>query len=419
MEQAEQTGCPHLRQFTLAPPVERPLDEPDYFGELRTQCPVSKVKLSETKEAWLFTKFDDVKAVLSDPRFSSESSREGFPIEGQPGGLHPVNVGMFIRQDPPFHTTLRRMVVPAFTPKAVADAAEFIEKAIVARLDALAALPQPVDLVEAYAIAIPSDVIARIMGVPATETERFQQLTERLVTITLTPEELDEAMDAFIAFCDEMIALKRAEPGDDLITQLMTERLDTGEIDRDRLLGFIILLVLGGHDTTGGMIALGIFTLLKHPDQLALLRSGQRSWGVAVEEMLRIHSVARSGPRRVASEDLEVNGFQVRAGEGVIPSVLAANHDGEKYGPSRFRDFTIPEERPRHLAFGFGPHQCIGQNLARVEVAVAVERILERYPSMRLVDDRVENVQVRKDRGFWGLRELLVDLGPAAEGVER
>ncbi|WP_285705801.1 cytochrome P450 [Microtetraspora sp. NBRC 16547] len=284
---------------------------------------------------------------------------------------------------------------------------------IEARLDAMATMPQPVDLVENFALAVPSGVISSILGVPHEEEQRFQRLTERFVTTTLTPEELTQSAADFVAFCRELIELKKAEPQDDLITRLVTDRLEAGEIDMDQLIGMLILLVFGGHDTTTGLIGLGIFTLLKHPDQLELLRSGKRTWENAAEELVRIHSVARSGPRRIASEDLEVNGFVVRKGEGVIPSVLAANHDEERFGPSRFTDFTVPEQRPSHLAFGFGPHQCLGQNLARAEIVTALKAIFDRFPRMRLVDDRIPEVKTRQDRAFWGLRELLVDLEPA------
>jgi cytochrome P450 len=404
------TACPHPRQFSLTPPPDRPLDEPEYFAELRHECPVSRVELSSGKQPWLFTRFDDVKAVLADPRFSSEAGRPNFPFEGQPGGDDPIALGTLIRQDPPLHTALRRMVVPAFTPKAVATYAETIAAIIEARLDAVAALPQPVDLVEHFAVAVPSDIISMILGVPAEDGPRFQRLTERFVTNTLTPEEIRRAVQDFVAYCRGLVDAKRAEPKDDLVSRLITDRLETGEIDMDRLLGIIILLVFGGHDTTAGLIGLGIFTLLKHPGQLALLRSGDRTWQHAVEEMVRIHSVARSGPRRIASEDLDVNGFLVREGEGVIASVLAGNHDEERFGPSRFSDFEIPEKRPGHLGFGFGPHQCLGQNLARAEVAEALRRIFERFPLMELVNDRIDEVKPRQDRAFWGLRELLVNL---------
>lgn len=403
-------GCPHLRAFSLTPPAERPLDEPDYFAELRVGAPVSRVELTPGKQAWLFTRYDDVRAVLSDPRFSSEASRPNFPFDGQPGGDDPIAVSAMIRQDPPLHTTLRRMVVPAFTPRAVTSYADMIAGVVDARLDAVAAMPQPVDLVENFAVAVPSDVISVILGVPAADVPRFQRLTERFVTNTLTPEEITQAVADFVSYCRELVEAKQAEPTGDLISTLISERLDTGEIDMNQLLSMIILLVFGGHDTTGGLIGLGTFTLLKHRDQLALLRSGERTWPHAVEELVRIHSVARSGPRRIASEDLEVNGFLVRAGEGVIPSVLAGNHDGERFGPSRFTDFTIPDKRQTHLGFGFGPHQCLGQNLARAEVAAALQRLFERFPDMTLVDERTEHVKPRQDRAFWGLRELLVNL---------
>ncbi|MGH3438337.1 MAG: cytochrome P450 [Sciscionella sp.] len=402
--------CPHLRQYSLVPPAERPLDEPAYFGELREECPISQVGVGPEHVAWLFTQYGDVKTILSDTRFSSSPVTPGFPLHGVPGSDNPVAVSTMIRSDPPEHLRLRRMITKDFNPRAVEGYRDFVTATIDARIDALATLPQPLDFVESFALAVPSRVIARILGVPLEEEDRFHELTERLTTLSLTREEQYAVVDEFTEFCNEIVKLKEANPADDLVTRLTHEQLHTGQLTKEQLAGFIHMLVSAGHDTTAGMFGLSVLTLLKFPEQLAMLKSGEREWENAVEELVRIHTVVRMGPRRAATEDIEVGGQLVRKGQGVIASILAANHDEDTFGPSGFADFSIPEERPKHLGFGFGPHQCIGQTLARLELNYGLPRLFERYPKMRLADENLTSLGYREGRAFFGLRELSICL---------
>jgi cytochrome P450 len=404
------SACPHLRKYSLTPPEDRPLDEPDYFGELRRESPASTVTLGESGSSWLFTAYEDVKAILADTRFSSSPLTPGFPLEGAPGSDSPVAVTTMIRSDPPVHTRLRRMVAKDFMPKAVEGYRDFVCATIDARIESLASLPQPLDLIDSFALAVPSDVISKILGVPEEDEVMFQELTERMTTLSLTRDEQYQVIGEFAEFCDRLIALKQSDPADDLMTRLTHEQLLTGELTRDQLAGFIIMLVSAGHDTTAGMFGLSVLTLLKHPDQLELLRTGARSWDSAVEELVRIHTVVRMGPRRAATEDIQVGDTLVRKGEGVIASILAANHDESQFGPSGFAEFSIPEEKPKHLGFGFGPHQCVGQNLARLELGYGLPRLFERYPDLRLADDDITRLRFREGRAFFGIRELRVHL---------
>lgn len=409
-ERTAGTECPRLRQYSLVPPAERPLDEPAYFGELRGECPISQVGVGPEHQAWLFTRYDDVKQILSDTRFSSSPVTPGFPLHGVPGSDNSTAVSTMIRSDAPEHLRLRRMVTKDFNPKAVESYRDFVTKTIDARIEALADLPQPLDFIDSFALAVPSSVISKILGVPLEEEDRFQELTERLTTLSLTREQQYAVVNEFSEFCDEIVKLKEAHPSDDLVTRLTHEQLHTGQLTKEQLAGFIHMLVAAGHDTTAGMFGLSVLTLLKFPEQLAMLKSGEREWEHAVEELVRMHTVVRMGPRRAATEDIEVGGQLVRKGEGVIASILSANHDAEAFGPSGFADFSVPEQRPTHLGFGFGPHQCIGQTLARLELNYGLPRLFERYPEMRLEDENVHSLRYREDRAFFGLRELNVRL---------
>jgi cytochrome P450 len=396
------------RQYTLAPSTESPLDEPRYFTELRAQCPVSKVAVGEQSDVLLFTRYDDVKTILSDVRFSSNPLTPGFPFHGAPGADSPIIASTMIRQDPPQHTKLRRMIAKDFIPKAVEGYREFVTTTIDEHLDAMADMPWPLDFVEAFALSVPSAVISKILGVPQADEHGFQELTERVTTLTLTRDEQLAVVDEFTEYCYKLIELKETHPGDDLMTKLTYERLHTGELSRVELAAYIQMLVSAGHDTTAGMFGLSVLTLLHFPEQLRLLMSGERSWTVAVEELIRQHTVVRMGPRRAATEEIEVGGQVVRKGQGVIASILSANHDEAEFGPASFADFSVPEAKRGHLGFGFGPHQCIGQSLARLELGCGLPAIFARYPHLRLVERDLTALEFREGRAFFGLRKLLV-----------
>jgi cytochrome P450 len=401
---------PHVRQYSLTPPAECPLDEPRYFTELRSQCPVSAVAVGDQQDVVLFTKYEDVKQVLSDTRFSSNPLTPGFPFHGAPGADSPIVAQTMIRQDPPHHTKLRRMAAKDFIPKAVEGYREYVTTTIDERLDAMATMPSPLDFIEAFALAVPSAVISKILGVPQEDERGFQELTERVTTLSLSRDEQYAVIEEFTEYCYKLIALKEAQPADDFVTKLTYERLHKGELTRVELAAYIQMLVSAGHDTTAGMFGLSVLTLLKFPEQLALVKSGARSWPITIEELVRQHSVVRMGPRRAATDDIEVGGQLIRKGQGVIASILSANHDEEVFGPTAFADFVIPETKRNHLGFGFGPHQCLGQTLARLELGIGLPALFERYPDMQLVEDDLTALEFRQGRAFFGLRKLLVHL---------
>jgi cytochrome P450 len=315
-----------------------------------------------------------------------------------------------IRQDPPRHTKIRKMMAKDFIPRAVESYRPWIQATVDEHLDRLAVLPQPLDFIEAFALSVPSAVISKILGVPKEDEPLFQDLTERATTLSLTRDEMYAVIDEFTEYTYKLIDLKEAHPADDLMTKLTFERVHTGEMSREELASQIQMLVSAGHDTTAGMFGLSVLTLLTYPEQLELVRSGQRTWEITIEELIRQHTVVRMGPRRAATEDIEVNGTLIRKGQGVIASILSANHDEELFGPSTFADFSIPETKRNHLGFGFGVHQCIGQSLARLELLCGLPALFQRYPDIKLVETDLTGLQFREARAFFGLRKLLVTL---------
>ncbi|MFC9553794.1 cytochrome P450 [Rhodococcus sp. NPDC056960] len=406
----EQERCPvtGLREYSLDPPHDRPMDPPDYFRELLGDCPVSMVSVGRGQQtAWLFTRYEDVQAVLSDTRFSSNPLIDGFPYIGTPGRNTPEIAKSMIRRDPPDHTRLRRMVTKDFMPRSMETFRPQIERIIDQHLDEMEAAGSPADFVQHFALPVPSAVIGLILGVPHEDFETFQRLTEDLVSKDNTLEEQSHCAREFLVFCEELIELKKQQPGDDVTTRLLQNQFGSGKLSHEELASFLTLLVSAGHDTTWGIFALAVPTLLGVPRELERLKSGEVSWEIAVEELVRHHSVVRQGPRRVATEDIEVNGHMVRKGEGVIAAVWSANHDPAVFDSWSTSEFTLPAQRRRHLGFGFGPHQCLGQSLARLELTYGLKQLFTRFPNLQLADGG-QGMVFRLDQAIYGMTSTPV-----------
>jgi cytochrome P450 len=266
--------------------------------------------------------------------------------------------------------------------------------------------PKPVDLVEAFALPMPSLVICELLGVPYSDHGFFQDNSKVIINRHATPQENRAAMGALFAYLDDLMAKKLALPGDDLLSGL-AERVKAGELSREDAAQMGILLLIAGHETTANMIALGTLALLQHPDQLTLLReSGDpRLVASAVEELLRYLNIPHNGRRRVALEDIEVAGRTVRAGEGLIMPNDIANRDPDAFPDPDRLDLT--REARHHVAFGFGVHQCLGQPLARVELQVVYSTLYKRIPTLALATD-LDQIEFKHDGSVYGVYELPV-----------
>ncbi|MEV0358733.1 cytochrome P450 [Nocardia sp. NPDC050697] len=392
---------------TQAPPFpfERTdeLHPPREYALLRGSTPTARITLYSGTEAWLLTRYEDVKAVLGDHRFSADARNAGFPFVS--AALR-ASVGQkhipFLRLDPPEHDRLRRMLSREFIVKRI-DALRPAIEAIVDRfIDQLLGAGHPADLVANFALPIPSAVIAELLGVPYADHEYFQERGRRMLSSEFTLEQSARAVVELREYLGELAERKRAEPGDDVLSRLVHERVVTGELDPEDLKSSALLLLVAGHETTANMIGLGVYTLLGHPEQHARLRADPALITRVVEELLRFLSIVHTGVPRVALEDVEIGGTLIRRGEGVIASVPAANRDESVFAEAT--RFDIDREPNRHLAFGFGIHQCLGQPLARRELEIALTRLFERVPTLRLTGDSTFG----PEKSVYGLHELRV-----------
>jgi cytochrome P450 len=391
-----------IPSFPAARATGCPFDPPPTIQALQEQAPLARVRLWDDSTPWLVTRYDDQRALLADPRISADVTRPGYP---SPTAIRNASIS-FILMDDPEHARLRRMVTGPFTIKRVEAMRPGVQKIVDDLIDAMLAGPKPVDLVQAFALPVPSLVICDLLGVPYSDHDFFQDNSNVLINRDTGPERKAAAAGQLAGYLDRLIGEKLDRPGDDLLSGL-TRRIHDGELTRSEAAQMGVLMLIAGHETTANMIALGTLALLEHPDQLARLRDADDPALVAsaVEELLRYLHITHNGRRRVALEDIEIAGQVIRAGEGVILANDIANRDPDVFpDPDRL---DLGRNPRNHVAFGFGVHQCLGQSLARVELQVVYGTLYRRIPTLRLAAG-LDEIPFKHDGSVYGVYELPV-----------
>jgi cytochrome P450 len=379
------------RQVGAARPY--PFSEPDrlnldpLYAQLRRQEPVARVRLPFGEDAWLATRYQDVKVVLGDPRFSRAASvgRDEPRTSPQPIG------GGILSMDPPDHSRLRRLVAKAFTARRV-EQLRPVTAAIAGELvDAMRTAGPPADLVEHFSTPLPVRVICRLLGVPPSDQHLFRTWSEAIISTTsLPPETVIEYLGSLHAYMAGLIAQRREVATDDLIGAMVQARdEDNDRLTEQEMVELAAGLLAAGHETTVTQLSNFVYVLLTHPEQLAVLRARPELVPGAVEELLRFVPLgAAAAFARYATEDLELGGVRIRAGEPVIAAMSAANRDATVFGEPDRLDIT--REAGPHLGFGHGVHHCLGAQLARMELQVALGTLLDRLPDLALAVDEKE-----------------------------
>ncbi|MDF6065261.1 cytochrome P450 [Mesorhizobium sp. B2-3-3] len=394
--------APSAPEFPMPRAEGCPFDPPPALKKEQEQGPLRKVRLWDGSTPWLVTRYADQRALLADPRTSADITRPGYPSSAPVRG----SSFSFILMDDPEHARQRRMVTAPFTIKRVEAMRPAVQKIVDGLIDDMLAGPPRADLVQAFALPVPSLVICELLGVPYADHDFFQENSKILISRSAAPEERGAAHAKLIGYLDELMGHKIARPADDLLSGLGT-RVGAGELSRREAAEMGVLLLIAGHETTANMIALGTLALLEHPDQLALLRDSDDPKAVAgaVEELLRYLNITHGGRRRVAVEDIEIGGEVIRAGEGIIVPNDIGNRDPEVFAdPDRL---DLGRDARRHVAFGFGVHQCLGQPLARMELQVVYSTLYRRIPTLRL-DAGLEDLSFKHDGAVYGVYELPV-----------
>ncbi len=383
-----------------------PFDPPPARSRLMTAEPVSRVTLWNGATAWLVTRHADQVALLRDKRISADSTLPGYPNFSASGAVSRTHNRTFLSMDEPEHNTHRRKFTGHFTLRRMQALRPRIEQLITGLLDAMEQAGPPADLVGAFALPLPSLVICELLGVPYEDHDFFQRASAVTIDIRSTPEATLAASRELIDYLGALVETKACDPADDLLTHLAVHYLATGLSTREECAKEARLLLVAGHETTANMIALGTCALLEHPDQLAAVRDGDEAQVAgAVEELLRYLTITHMGRRRVAVADIELGDTLIKAGDAVICAGDTANRDPDVFTAPEQLD--VHRQARGHLAFGSGPHQCLGQNLARIELQLAYPALLKRFPDLRLTRT-LEEIQFRTHMAVYGVHELPV-----------
>ncbi|WP_435118681.1 cytochrome P450 [Amycolatopsis thermoflava] len=373
------TAEPRSYPFSLP---ER-LDVEPMFANLRANEPLTRVRLPYGEPGWLATRYEDVKVVLGDPRFSRAASLQHDeprmrPQPSQPGGI--------LSMDPPDHSRLRRLVTKAFTVRRIEQLRPRVREIADGLVDAMLDQGPPADLVEAFALPVPVTVICELLGVPYEDRVDFRHWSDAFLSTTkFTPEEVVDCTGRMRAYLEGLIAQRRAEPRDDLLSGLVAARDNEDRLSEEELVMLAMALLVAGHETTASQIPNFVYTLLTHPDQLAVLRADLSLVPKAVEELMRFVPLGLgAGIARYATEDIELGGVLVRAGEAVLPALASANRDERVFADPD--ELDLRRQDTSHIGFGHGVHHCLGAPLARMELQVALDTLLRRLPGLRFAD---------------------------------
>jgi cytochrome P450 len=377
-----------------------PLAPPAEFESWRDEPGLRKA-MWNGQPVWSISRYQDIRAALVDPRLSAETLPDlATPSEDE------TKPAVFARIDDPEHQRLRRMMTNQFTFRRCETMRPQIQELVDHYLDKMITAGPPAEIVRDFGLPVPSMVIALLLGVPPEDLELFQHNTGVGLDVNSTEEQRVQGFGEMYLYIQELVARKEREPGDDLISRLLTDYVATGQLTRDTVAVNAVIMMQAGHETTANMISLGTVALLEHPDAFELLGQTDDTAVIAraVEELMRYLSIVHAQVDRIALEDLTIGGQLIRAGERVLMNLPAGNWDTD------FADdpekFDIQRNARGHLAFGYGAHQCIGANLARVEMQVAFSSLARRLPGLRLA---VPADQLRfKYADIYGMKELPV-----------
>jgi cytochrome P450 RapN len=390
-----------VRTYPFGPPEGLTMN-PNY-ARLRAE-PLVKVEMPYGGEAWLATRYEDVKTVLADPRFSrAEAVGKDVPRVMPPIELETSILSM----DPPEHSRLRKLVAKAFTARQIERLRPRTQAIIDELLDRMIAAGPPADLAESLAWPLPITVICELLGVPVEDRDRFRTWTDRLLSLSGAEiEQTRQARESLDGYLAELIAQRRVEPTEDLLGQLVLARDEGDRLSEGELVSFGVTLLVAGHETTANQTGNFVYLLLDQPELWQQLVADPDLVPAAVEELTRFVPLGASAAfSRIATEDLELGGRLVRKGESVVTTVASANRDEAIF--DRPDEINLSREHNPHVGFGHGVHHCLGAPLARLELQLAVGTLVRRLPGLRLAVP-ADDVAWRVDRLVRGVRALPV-----------
>ncbi|SLN72022.1 Pentalenic acid synthase [Oceanibacterium hippocampi] len=384
---------------------DKQFELPQEYALAREQCPVAPVKLWNGQQAWLLTRYKHYCEVLLDDRFSGEFAREDFPTVTEARKAIDKLERAFVGMDNPRHDHFRRMFTKEFTTKRMMALKPKVEALTDGLLDRMEDQGPPADLVAAIGIELPALVMCDLFGSPYEDHTYIAKCAAGRHGLGQSPEQAAQSARDLVEYCRQLIAEKEKNPADDMLSRVIEDQIRPGHLTREELADTCSMILRAGHDTTTNMIGLGTLLLLEHPEELEKLKADPALVHSAVEELLRFLTPVQFAPRRVALEDVEVDGSKIEAGDGIFAISASANRDPEEFpDPDRF---DITRDASHHVTFGYGIHRCLGQQLARIELHVVFEKLFKRFPNLRLAVP-LDEVPFKYDSQIYGLYRLPV-----------
>ncbi|MFX0580773.1 cytochrome P450 family protein [Nocardia nepalensis] len=388
-----------------------------FYEELRAEGPVHVIELNTGARAWLVVDLDAAREVLrhpairKDPRTDASRKARGLPADDT--GVGAVNTRIsyhLLNTDPPAHARLRRLVTPAFAPVRIEALAPRVLAIADELLDRMAADGAGrVDLLSEYAFPLPITVICELLGVPVADRAEFREWSRIIVELsTATQEEIRHATDAIADYFEQLIARRRAEGlGEDLISDLIAANADGDRLTDDELISMVFLILVAGHETTVNLIGNTVFALLSDPARYRALHGNPEDVPALIEEMLRYDGPVNIATLRYTTAPITLGATEIPADQLVLVALGSANHDERHFDGAA--EFDPQRPASGHLAFGHGIHYCLGAGLARLEARIAITRLVERCPQLRLAADGGE-LRWRESTLIRGLQDLPVEL---------
>lgn len=398
-------------------PTQRtcPFDPPPEYRHLRVEQPILRVKTPRGDSTWLVTRYKDIRAVLSDKRFSSDPRRPGFPSY-LTGDIAPPP-GFFLLMDDADHKRLRALIVGEFIGPQLEALNPLMQSVVARNMAVLESLTPPQDLITTFALPIAAQVICELLGVPYADHGFVQERTDTILDRSRSPEEQEAAVVELMGYFDQQVTLKENAPGNDLIGRLIQDPARYSQVSHDELVGLAALLLLSAYDTMAQVIGLGTVVLLQQPEQLKTFLEEPALADNFIDEMVRYLSVNHTGLPRVATADVEIGGQLIRAGEGVVVMLNSGNRDELIY--TQPDQIDIHRKARNHLGFGHGLHKCIGAHFARAELKIVFRSLFKQLPTLALTCP-IDTLPFRHEMVLYGLKQLPITWtdGPRQSATE-
>lgn len=384
-----------------------PFDPPPELLSTLPDQPLTRLVFPDGEIGWLVTSHSLAQAVLAERSLSVRDARSpmGDPLahEAMRQGEGASRSGNLLANDPPQHTRLRRLLAGRFTPRTVQQLRSHIEAIVDDRIGIMADATPPIDFVEGFALPVPSLTLCALLGVAPEDRRRFEEPTEVQLDPTSSPEAVAAATQRFLDYATGVVAEKRRSRSEDLLSDLATNP----DLTDDEVAGMAIQLFRAGHETTANMFALGVYALLDDRSRWEALCNDPGLAEPVVEELLRYLTILQAtGISRTATEDIELDGVPIRAGERIAVSLATANRDFERFESGD--EFDFQRDTRGHLAFGYGIHMCLGQHLARLELHLGLAALSQRLPSLTLDESPTGVVMHDGARIPYGVQRLSV-----------